>query len=966
MTWLRWICGALLLPACVVAFGAADLDNAAELLDSARGHYLHGRYDEALEIYDELVDDDCTDRRLFSGRADVCLATGRWDDAREVLAAGVAAHPDDLGLRCQLAEWDFLRGNWEEAQTTISDILKASTDEPRARMLQARLWEETGRLKEAEDGYRWFVRFYNRQQPTDADTLLIVAEGTLQYARWKSVSQNFNFVLNTLCVDALKDDPNCWRSRLISGRLLLEKYNRAQGVPELQKGLAINPQSAELLTALGYAAAQDFNWDEARESADKALAVNPHWPPALRLKAETHLQSGELTEAQAALDEAAKYNQVDQETAALQADLALQQDGLPDTEPLRNVLKQIGQIDRLKLAQPTRFEKIVIAVAQRNPKPGAFLAKLGSLLANQRKHAAAEVVYLQAVETMPQLSQPKTELGLLYMQSGKSEAARKLLDAAFKSDPYHVRVSNMRKVLNVLDDYDTISTEHFVIRADTKIDKVLARYMAEYLEEVYPELTAQFGYEPPQRTQIEVYNEAKGLSAHQWFSARMIGLPWIQTIGASTGTIVAMASPTGLEQPLNWARVLKHELVHVITLQQTNFHIPHWYTEALAVRSEGFSRPANWNRLLLDRVPKGRLRNLDNLNSGFQRAGSIDDWNFAYCQSALYADYMVERFGPDALAKLLDAYGRQLSTDDAITDCFAVAKSDFEAGYRDYLLKVVSGLVAVESEPRMTPAEIAQAYEADSSDPAIAGRYAQLLLLQKRADEARELATTILEQDPKQSHAALVLSLLAREADDKAEAAKILQQSLDESKPHRRVLEQLADLLVDLENYAEADRLYDLGRSRFPDDSDWWKGTVITARKLGNVSKLKQVLETLCDIEYDEAAYPLERAELAFADGDFAMAKSFGIKALHVDVLNVKIHSLLGRANAKLADYQRAALEFEVALELKPGDPDLQADLAECYLHLNRTDAAKELVESILNQHPDHAAAKVLREKIKS
>ena len=65
--------------------------------------------------------------------------------------------------------------------------------------------------------------------------------------------------------------------------------------------------------------------------------------------------------------------------------------------------------------------------------------------------------------------------------------------------------------------------------------------MAEYLEEIYPELTALFGYEPKQRTQIELYNTAKGVTAHQWFSARMIGLPWVQTIGASTGVITCGA-----------------------------------------------------------------------------------------------------------------------------------------------------------------------------------------------------------------------------------------------------------------------------------------------------------------------------------------------------------------------------------------------------------------------------------------
>ena len=156
---------------------------------------------------------------------------------------------------------------------------------------------------------------------------------------------------------------------------------------------------------------------------------------------------------------------------------------------------------------------------------------------------------------MPQLSTPKTALGMLYMRIGKTEEATKLLDDAFKADPFHVRVSNMRKVLKLLDGYETISTDHFVIRVDSELDKVLGQYMADYLEEIYPELTKQFGYEPPQRTHFEIYNKAKGLSAHQWFSARMVGLPWIQTIGASTGVIVALASPTAADEPFNWAKV---------------------------------------------------------------------------------------------------------------------------------------------------------------------------------------------------------------------------------------------------------------------------------------------------------------------------------------------------------------------------------------------------------------------------
>ena len=139
----------------------------------------------------------------------------------------------------------------------------------------------------------------------------------------------------------------------------------------------------------------------------------------------------------------------------------------------------------------------------------------------------------------------------------------------------------------------------------------------------------------------------------------------------------AMASPTATDKPFNWARVLKHEFVHILTLQQTQFNIPHWYTEALAVTSEGYPRPESWNRLLQARVAAGNLMNLDTINLGFIRPKTPDDWTMAYCQSRLYAQYMTEKFGADTTARLLEAYRQNLSTDQAIPQVCGVDKVTF-------------------------------------------------------------------------------------------------------------------------------------------------------------------------------------------------------------------------------------------------------------------------------------------------
>ena len=123
---------------------------------------------------------------------------------------------------------------------------------------------------------------------------------------------------------------------------------------------------------------------------------------------------------------------------------------------------------------------------------------------------------------------------------------------------------------------------------DPKQDELLGKYMSRYLEQIHGDMTKRFGYTPPGLTQIEILN------SHKWFSGRTTGLPFIPTVGACTGKVVALASPKNDASPSTGRQACSnpHELAHVITLQQTEFNIPHWYMKALAVGSEGFLPPA--------------------------------------------------------------------------------------------------------------------------------------------------------------------------------------------------------------------------------------------------------------------------------------------------------------------------------------------------------------------------------------
>lgn len=903
-------------------------DVAADIA-AAHDHRQAGRYAEALEAYAALAERDLTPSlrsEIAVGRSLALEETGEWQLATEVLRTLVEQQPD-ARLWTRLAVLEYRQGHYDAAQAAVDAALQLDKNAAAARVIQAHLLRETGQFDKAVAAYLWCVRQYNRVQPKDAETLLALAEGSLEYARWKRVSNIFDFVVNTLCPEALKDDPHCWQAYALSGGLLLEKYNQVQAETELNRGLAINPHSAQLLVLLGRLALGDLKIEQAEAFADRALGVNPRSPEALVLKADLRLAAGEVNAARESVTQALAVNPVDQRIRAREAVCCLLEDGVPPEAELLDLFLHLDAIANLEIERPSRFTQILVDVAGRNPRPGDFLSIVGEALDGQRLYADAENFYRQAIVVMPQLAAPRANLAMLFMRTGRIDEAEQMLDEAFKLDPFHVRVSNMRKVVNVLNRYETASTEHFLIKHD-QADRLLAQLMARKLEGWYPELTERYGYEPPARTPFELYAAADGQSAHEWFSARMVGLPWVQTIGASTGMIVAMASPTQRE-PYNWARVVRHEFVHVLTLQKTNFQIPHWYTEALAVREEGDGLPEDWQVLLLNRVPRGEIFTLATLNAGFQRPRDDDDWQMAYCQSALYARYMLERFGADALTRLLDAFGTTRDTAAAIRQAFGVDLTDFEDGYLTFLARTVTELLSQRSPPRPRLDAAKAAYEADQNDLDAAGRYALALQRAEKFDSARDLAEQVHAERPAQPDAALVLARVALAQRDDEHAVALLAAALDESAPHADLLALLARLKLESKQTDEAARLYRIGTDRFPGENRFWNGLAVSLWETADGETLRPVLETIASRDTDNTAVRKRLAQIAQQAGRFEDAARWGEDALCIDIEDVDVHRLLAESYESLDRHDAARDAWRALLLLQPDDATATERLGE-------------------------------------
>ena len=917
----------------------------------ARDLWKTGKYAEAIEAYDLLAKKpDLTPETrdaIALGRADCLDSTGEPDQAMTVLKT-VAEAPDNKAdnadVWARLADLQFSKGQWEAAEASFRRALKVKPTNLLARWVEARLLEARGEFAKAEAAYRWFVDYQADNTDAlakDAPGLLIVGQAAEKYIRSQfrddELSEELNKVINNVYEVALKTDPDCWQAHWLEGKLFLSGYQEGDARKDLTKALRINPAAAEVIVTLGVADLQGYKLAAGRKKAERALEINPRMAAAQILLADLNITDERFTEARDNAKKAVAENPRDE-------------DGLA----------RLAAAARL-LVDPLGAQAVESVVLAQNPKPATFYAALAERLADRRKYQSAERAFLQSIAADPNRADTRIGLGMLYMQIGREAEARDLFEAAFTADPFNVRAKNMRLILKHMEAYRPIETEHYTVLVDPAQDTLLAKYMAKYLESIHGELVQSFGYEPPGLTQIEIMKD------HEKFSGRTTALPFIPTVGACTGKVVALASPRTSKMPFNWARVMKHEVVHVITLQQTEFNIPHWYTEALAVQSEGFPRPQPWNKMLVERVPTRRkLLNLDTINLGFIRPDEPEDRQLAYCQAQLYAQYMLERFGPDALIKMLAAYKRGLTTDRAIDDCFHVAKADFEAKYLNYLDKVVKTIQTRAGEEKPVKfSELERQLKANPDDVELNARMAYEHFARRDYKLAKPFADKALKLKPNQPMASYVKARIFQAIGFDDEALATIEPALDPAKPDVRVLDLLAELLLKNGKLDEAERLYEIGRKDDPQNSKWVAALArVHLRKKD--PKFLDELVILANNDADDLTLRKELTRRFTARKDAANAEHWGNECLYVDVYDPECHTLLAEAYLLGDKPAQAVEEFDAALTLKPKKPDqIQVRRALALKAAGKIAEARSVLDEILKKDPDHPEAKKAREEVK-
>ena len=178
-----------------------------------------------------------------------------------------------------------------------------------------------------------------------------------------------------------------------------------------RRGLAVEPENAELLNSLGFALFQQGKSREAVAAFEKALAADPkHWK-AHNNMALAAIDLGELEVAEA------HYR----ESLAIEPQPAIYSD-------LGFVLERQGMTEEAVELYRKSLEL--------DPESASAHYNLAASLARRGEFAAAERHFRAALEQKPN-AQTYTGLGFVLWQQGRVDEAIASLDAAIEADPKH-------------------------------------------------------------------------------------------------------------------------------------------------------------------------------------------------------------------------------------------------------------------------------------------------------------------------------------------------------------------------------------------------------------------------------------------------------------------------------------------------------------------------------------------------
>ncbi len=623
-------------------------------------------------------------------------------------------------VRAQLAV-----GRNAAAATTIVDALTRDPNSIKLRWLAREVSFANGRPDEATnyvDEIRRLVmtRQYLYRSPAE---MVIIGRAFLL------LGYDPKEVLDKLFATAQKAEPKLRDVYLARGELALEKHDFALAARAFEDGVKQLPADPDL--QFGRARAYtDGQRETAVTALNEALKLNPRHVPSLLLLADQRIDGEEYAEAAKLLDQVIAINPTHPEAWAYRAVLAhlrydIEGEATARATALRNwpTNPRVDHLIGEKLSQKYRFAE------------GASY---------QRRAIAFDASYLPA----------NAQLASDLLRLGNEDEGWRLAQAVHDRDEYDVEAFNLVTLRDTMAKYATMTSDDIVVRMASSEVTIYGPRVLALLRKAKATLSAKYGVELAKPTYVEIFADQKD------FAVRTFGLPDVPGfLGVCFGRVVTANGPgaTG-GHPVNWESVLWHEFCHAVTLQLTRNRMPRWLSEGISVYEERQADPA-WGMRLNARyramIAKEGLTPVGSLSAAFLTPKTPEHLQFAYLESSLVVEFIINRYGADHLRGVLTDLrdGREINAAlEKNVAPLAQLEQDFAAFVHERVDRLAPGLDWEKPGPTLLDPDAAEdlaAWQKKHPDNywALTAR-ARQLAEEKKWAEARTVLARIAELNP--------------------------------------------------------------------------------------------------------------------------------------------------------------------------------------------------------------------------
>ncbi len=846
----------------------------------ARDHLYTGAYDDAIAAISPLSRDGSGAPDAVALHVRALRETGRYDEALGLLGGRSGSAPS-IGLERLKGEVLLEVGEWELAEAAFGrSVAGVAPDANTARLRLGEQAFQRGRRAEAHEVFDSFIDIYNDGTSLGGEDLMAVARAVTWLGRERP--DLFQDALRAYD-EARAAAPADPRPLIATGDLFLSKYTSVEAHEEYRAVLSQNPRHADAL--VGEARALQFDGaGTALATAQRALETNPNHVGALTFIAELRMQTENVPAAIELAESALDVN--------------------PRSLEAKSVLAAAWYI----AGNRSEFERLRDEVLALNPVYPDLFTRVAEISVDSRKYESAVEMAGRAIALDSTAWDAWGVMGMNQLRTGHMVAGRTAVEKAFAGDPYNPWFKNTLDLLDKMDDFSSVTTEHFEIWMYGPEAALLGPYAEELAEEAFAAMSQRYGVEPPTPIRLEIFPSSAD------FSVRTLGLTGLGALGVSFGSTLVMDSPSARDAgEFNWGSTLWHEIAHAFHLGMSDHNVPRWFSEGLAVREQRVARPQWGHRAtipFLQMWADGQMPPVSRMNEAFVRPAFPGQVVLAYYQGSLVFDWIEDKWGMQAIRDFLNGYRVGQTTAQLTSSVLGMDDEALDAAFESYVQERFGREIAATTQ------------------------------LQGMADAAGDLESVVQGAGP--SVSALRSSARASPGSFPARVA-------------------LAWALLRIEDYAGAEENFRAAQRLFPE----YPGLDGPLAGLARVHLAREETQEAADAlralgQLNESAFDVRRreAELRRELGDVEGEIRALSLALEVFPYELALQQRLGALAMESGNTAVAVRSLRAAVALEPVDmAEAQFQLARAYLAAGDRPAARSSILRALEIAPSYGAA---------